>query len=67
MDCTTLNKFEKTCKKIYKVLASMVAVSMAQVLDVSLNEVASIQVHCFTWARDRLIITTKMSKTSESS
>ena len=41
------------CKN-YKVRTRMVAVRMVRVLDISVEETASILVHCPTWVRDWL-------------
>ena len=54
MDDIKREELEKTCKKIHKVRARIVAVRMVRVLNMSVEETASIQVHCPTWIRDWL-------------
>ena len=56
MDNSKLEELEKACKKEkdHKVRTRMVAVRMVRVLDMSVEEAASPQVHCPTWVRDRL-------------
>ena len=54
MDDIKREELEKACKKIHKVRTRMVAVRMVRVFDMSVEETASIQVHCPTWVRNRL-------------
>ena len=56
MNDTKREELEKACKKEkdQKVRTRMVAVRMVRVLDMSVDEAASIQVHCPTWVRDWL-------------
>ena len=56
MDDTKREELEKTCKKEkdHKVRARMVAVRMVRVLNMSVDETASILVRCPTWVCDRL-------------
>ena len=54
MDDIKREELEKACKKIHKIRARIVAVRMVRVLNMSVEETASIQVHCPTWIRDRL-------------
>ena len=54
MDDIKREKLEKTCKKIHKVRARMVAVHMVRVLNMSVDETANLQVHCPTWVRNWL-------------
>ena len=53
MDDTKREELEKACKN-YKVRTRMVAVRMVRVLNMSVEETASILVHCPTWVRDWL-------------
>ena len=56
MNDTKREELEKACKKEkdQKVRTRMVAVRMVRVLNMSVDEAASIQVHCSTWVRDWL-------------
>ena len=56
MDDIKREELEKTCKKEkdHKVRIRMVAVRMVRVLNMSVEETASIQVRCPTWVRDWL-------------
>ena len=56
MDDTKLEELEKACKKEkdQRVRTRIVAVRMVRVLNISVDETASILVHCPTWIRDRL-------------
>ena len=54
MDDTKREELEKACKKIHKVRTRIVAVRMVRVLNMSVEETASILVHCPTWVRNRL-------------
>ena len=56
MDDTKREELEKACKKEkdHKVRTRMVAVRMVRVLNMSVEETASILVHCPTWVRDWL-------------
>ena len=49
MDDMKLEDLEKTCKKIHRVRTRMVAVRMVRVLNMSVEETASIMVRCPTW------------------
>ena len=53
MDDTKREELEKACKN-YKVRTGMVVVRMVRVLNMSVEETASILVHCPTWVRDWL-------------
>ena len=56
MDDTKREELEKACKKEkdHKVRTRIVAVRMVRVLNMSVDETASILVHCPTWVRDWL-------------
>ena len=56
MDYTKREDLEKACKKEkdHKVRTRIVAVRMVRVLNMSVDEAASIPVHCPTWVRDWL-------------
>ena len=54
MDDTKLEELEKSCKRIHKVRARVVVVRMVRVLNMSVEETASIQIHCPMWVRDWL-------------
>ena len=56
MDDTKREELEKACKKEkdHKVRTRMVAVRMVRVLNMAVDETASILVHCPTWVRDWL-------------
>ena len=54
MNDTKREELEKACKKIHKVRTRIVAVRMVRVLDMTVEEDASIQICCPTWVRDRL-------------
>ena len=54
MDDIKREELEKACKKIHRVRARMVAVRMVRVLNMSIEETASLQVRCPAWVRDWL-------------
>lgn len=54
MDYIKREKLKTACKKIHKVRTRMVAVRMVRVLNMFVDETASILVHCPTWVRDWL-------------
>ena len=53
MDDIKREELEKACKN-YKIRTRMGAVRMVRVLNISVEETASILVHCPTWVRDWL-------------
>ena len=54
MDDMNREEVEKTCKKIHKVQARMVAVRMVCVCNISVSETAYIQGRCPNWVRNLL-------------
>ena len=54
MDDIKLEELEKACKKICKVRTRMVAIRMARVLDMFVEETADIQERRPNWIRNRL-------------
>ena len=54
MDGTKREELEKACKKEkdHQVRTRIVAVRMVRVLNMSVDETASIRVRCPTWVRD---------------
>ena len=54
MDDMKRDEVEKTCKKIHKVHARMVAVRMVCVRNMSVSETAYIQGRCQNWIRNLL-------------